>query len=167
MMRTAARRRRPGFTLLELVATMLVLSIVSVVLAPVITSATDSYATARELRDVSDDAAFALSTIVRVWREAPAGEFEGLAIIAADTQSVEFGDGTGLRLNAGTLERIEAGGAFPVVRRVDDLRFDYIAADGRTAADQPSQAHRIHITLTVRGFTMTAVAFPRVQGMEP
>lgn len=161
------RNHRTGFSLLELVATMLVLSIVSVVLAPVITSATDSYATAREGRDISDETAFALATIVRVWREAPSGDVERLAIIAADTRSVEFGDGTGLRLNAGTLERIEADGAFPVVRRVDDLRFDYVGADGRTAADQPSQAHRIHITLTVRGFTMTAVAFPRVQGMEP
>lgn len=167
MMMSTTQSHRGGFTLLELVATMLVLSIVSVVLAPVITSATDSYATARELRDVSDETAFALATIVRVWREAPAGEFERLAINAADAQSVEFGDGTGLRLNAGTLERVEADGAFPVVRRVDDLRFDYIGADGLTAADQPSQAHRIHITLTVRGFTMTGVAFPRVQGVEP
>ena len=158
---------RAGFTLLELVATMLVLSVISVVLAPVITSATDSYASARELRDVSDETAFALSTIVRVWREAPAGQADRLAIVTADEQSVGFADGTGLRLRDGTLERVEADGSFPVVRGVEQLRFEYIGADGRTPAVRASQAQRVHITLTVRGMTLTAVAFPRVQEPEP
>jgi len=155
-----------GFTLLELVATMLVLSIISVVLAPVITSATDSYAGARHLREVSDDTAFAMAAIVRVWREAPPGSAERLAIVTADAQSVEFRDGTGLRISGSVLERVEADGSFPIVRGVDQLRFEYIGEDGRTPATEPARAQRIHITLTVRGFTMSAVAFPRVQGVD-
>lgn len=155
------RSIRRAFTLLELVVAMLVISIISVAVMPVIVSATDAYAANREARSAADDAAFAASTIVRLIQEAPGSEPGGLAVASGDTTSIVFTNGIGLRLDGGTLVLIGPDGNAPFARRVEQFRLDYVGPDGITPV-VASEAHRVHARLTIAGFTLSTVAFPRV-----
>lgn len=154
-----------AFTLLELVVAMVVISIISAAVAPVIFSATDAYAAARDARATADDAAFATAALVRLIQEAPAGEGARLGVADADGQSILFTDGSGVRLDAETLVLLTAEGEGPLARGVRDFRLEYLGPDGRTPAT-PQDAHRVHITLTIERFTTAAAAFPRINTGE-
>lgn len=159
-MRTSAGPSR-GFSLLELVASLVVISVISAVLAPVLTSATDAIVTARDLRRVSDDAGFAMATVTRMLREIPPDEGTRLGLKDADASSVVLTDGRGVRWNEGTLEMLTPAGAAPIARDVTAFEIAYIASDGRTPCP-PADAQRFHISMTVRGMRLGGVVFPRV-----
>lgn len=159
-MRSSGRTAR-GFSLLELVASLVVISVIAAVLAPVLTSATDAIVTARDLRRASDDAGFAMATVTRVLREIPTGAGVSLGLQSADTTFVVFDDGRGVRLNGSTLEALTSTATAPIARDVTAFEIVYIASDGRTPCE-PTEAQRFHITMTVRGMTLGGVVFPRV-----
>lgn len=155
------RRSNRGFSLVELVASLVVISVVAAVLAPVLNSAADTIVTTRDLRRASDDAGFAMATAIRLLREVPPGEGVNLGLASADDTSIVFSDGRGLRLNADTLELVTPAGAAPVARDVSSFEIRYLGPDGHAPA-APADAQRLHITMTVRGMTLSGVAFPRV-----
>ena len=156
------RTRDRGYTLLELVVALIVISIISAAVMPVIVGATDAYAATRDARSTADDAAFAASTVVRLIQEAPGGDTTRLAITSADAESIRFDDGTGLRLDGETLTLLTPEGNGPLARSVSTFRLIYLGPDGRTPAEQPADAHRIHVTLTIGSFSISTAAFPRV-----
>lgn len=156
------RRARRAFSLLELVLSMVVVSVIAGVITPIMMSATDAYAASNQARQATDDATFAVNTLVRMIREAPAGEDTPLGIASASDEHIIFSNDHGFRLNADTLERVTPDLVAPLVRDVESFSIEYLAADGRTTALTPDQAHRVHFTLQIRGVTVTAAAFPRV-----
>jgi prepilin-type N-terminal cleavage/methylation domain-containing protein len=157
----AATIKRRGFTLLELVLAMTVVAVVSVVVTPVLLASADAYAAARDLRRTADEAAFATSLVTRTIREAPPGDSTRIGVVSADADSLIFTNDTGVRLTGGTLEAVTPQGPVPVARGVSALAFVYVSDDGVTPCP-PAEAHRVHVSLTVRGLTVSAVAFPRV-----
>lgn len=159
-MRTITARSR-GFSLIELVASLVIVSVISAVLAPVLNSAADALVTARELRRASDDAGFAMATVTRLLREIPPGESVNLELSSADATSIVFGDGRGVRLSDATLEMVTPTGSAPFARAVTAFEIVYLADDGRTPS-APEEAQRFHVTMTVGGMTLSGVVFPRV-----
>ncbi len=160
-MRARGVRHAGGFSLLELVASLVVISVISAVLAPVLNNAADAIVTARDVRRASDDAGFALAAVTRLLREIPADGTGGLDITAADAGSILLGDGRGVRLSGTTLEMVTPDGAAPLAREVAWFEVAFIAADGRSPAS-PELAQRLHVRMSVRGMSLSGVVFPRV-----
>jgi len=154
-----------AFTLLELMAAIVVMSIISVVLLPVLTSASESYTTTREVRARTEHMAFALDRIARMIRQAPIGaDDSGVGIQTATANSVVFADGTGIELSSGQLELVVPGESNALLcDGVDSLSIQYFANDGITSTlATPTDTHRISVTLTSGQLTMSVVAHPRV-----
>jgi len=164
-MRRSKAIDRAGFTLLELLAAVVVMSIISVTLMPVIASASDSYVVARQARGSTERAAFALDRLTRVVRQAPIGEDEaGVGIVNSSLSSVEFADGSGFELIGTTLELLVPGGdSVPLCMEVDSITVGYIGDDGVTDVRlTPGLTHRFEIEIETQGVVMSVLAHPRV-----
>lgn len=164
-MSAVTRTTRKAFTLLELLAAILVMSIISAVLLPVLSSASESYTTTRDVRSRTEHMAFALDRIARMIRQAPIGTDDiGVGIQTATASSVLFTDGTGIELSAGQLEMVVPGAANSLLcDDIDSVTIEYFASDGITSTlTSPTQTHRIAVTLTSGTLTMSVIAHPRV-----
>ncbi len=156
---------RNAFTLLELLAAIVVMAVISVVVLPVLSSASESYSTTRDIRSRTEHLAFALDRVTRMIRQAPIGTGgTGVGIQSAGTTSLIFTDGTGFELNSGKLEMIVPGEPNALLcEQVDAMEVLYLQADGVSSAlAAPQQAHRIVVTLTSGQLEMSVVAHPRV-----
>jgi len=154
-----------GFTILELLAAIVVMSIISVTLMPVMSAASESYTVSRQARSSTERAGFAIDRILRIIREAPIGtDNSGVGITTSTSSSVEFTDGSGLQLTGTTLEMLVPGSSpVPLCFDMESFEIQYLAEDGITSsAIAPSTTHRFAIILTTDNVTMSAVAFPRV-----
>ena len=151
-----------GFTLLELVLAMIVMSVVAVIVMPVTVAATESYAQARALREVAESSFYAIDRVVRLVREAPAGASTGLGIGSADASEIVFSDGRGIRLSGTDLLLVEGDAESPLLRNVQEFELIYLEEDGQTITLDAAAAHRIHVRLKSAGMELTAVVFPRV-----
>lgn len=164
-MKYKPRPFREGFTLLELLAAIIVISIISAVVLPVITSASDSYTTTRDVRNSTERMAYALDRVSRIIRQAPIGAGgAGLGVQSATAESLQFTDDTGFDLD-GTDFRMLVPGQDPAVIcfDVDALSIIYLAKDGVTSTlATPEETHRIAITITSGDLRMSMVAHPRV-----
>ncbi len=154
-----------GFTLLEMIAAIVVMSVISVTLMPVIAGASDSYASARDVRNSTERAAFALDRITRIAREAPIGDGDvGVGITIATPSKVVFSNGTGVQLSGTTLEMLVPGGnPVPLCFDVDSFVIQYFGEDG--VSDMiltPAQSHRLAFTMTTANVEMSVLAYPRV-----
>ncbi len=154
-----------GVTLLELMASIVVLSIIASVITPVIMSATDAYASARRVRSSTESLAYASDQLQRVIRQAPSGA-DGtlLGVTTATSTRVVFLDGTGFELVGTDLNLLIPGeAAVPVCRDIGLFKIDYIGMDGSTSViADPTATHRVSFTITKDGSTISAMAFPRV-----
>ena len=156
---------RRGVTLLELMASIVVMSIIASVIMPVIMSATDAYASARLLRSSTESLAYASDQLQRAVRKAPSGaDGTQIGISTGTATRVLFLDGTGFELSGSDLNLLVPGGdPVPVCRDVGQFSIRYIGADGSTnVIADPSTAHRIGFTITKDGSMISALAFPRV-----
>ena len=164
-MSQATPRIRRAFTLLEVVAAIVVMSVISAVLMPVITSAADSYTVARDVRARTERVGYALDRLTRVVRQAPIGSGNlGVGVVSASETSVEFSDGTGFQLNDNTIEMLVPGAApQPLCRQVETLEILYLEDDGVTSSiASPTNTHRFVISITSGNLEMSVVIHPRV-----
>ena len=154
---------RRAMTLLEAVLAVTVLSIVAAVLLPVISGATDAYAASQGGKAAAESAGFALDRCVRVVREAPAGLDPGTAGFATiNTDRIELSDGKEVYLDGTDLIYRDGARDAVLARDVDAFVVEYLLEDGRTPAASAETVHRVHLTLSSRGITLSGVAFPRV-----
>ena len=164
-MKHAYSINRRGFTLLELLAAILVMSVISAVVLPVISSASDAYTTTRDVRNNTERMGFALDRITRIIRQAPIGDGEsGVGIQTATRESLVFSDGTGFDLN-GTDLRMRVPNQTPAIlcSDVHELSIQYLHTDGVTSTlGTPASTHRIVVTLTSGELQLSTVAHPRV-----
>lgn len=159
------RKLANGFTLLELLAAVVVMAIISVVLTPVMLAASDSYIVARQVRSDTERLAFALDRITRIVRQAPIGESEsGVGVASASATQLVFTDGTGIQLTGDTLELLDtSGAAVPLCRGVEALTIAYTGADGLTSTlATPQNTHRFSFTLASGGARLSVVVHPRI-----
>lgn len=159
------RMHQSGFTLLELLAAIVVMSVISATLMPVISSASESYAAARHVRSTTEHAAFALDRVTRITRQAPIGAGDtGVSITSSSASAIEFGDGTGFQLLGSTLEMLVPGDdPVPLCFDVDSFTISYLADDGITDISQtPELTHRFVYTIVVDGVELNVLVFPRI-----
>lgn len=171
--RPAARRARAharrfacaGVTLVELVVAVAVLGVIGAATLPVIHAAADGYASAVRARRMCEQASLTLDQCLRLVRDLPADADTGVLDIAEATEGrLIFSDGRGLDFSAGVLSLLESPTESTVLLRdVDAFTITYLATDG--AADTSSeldQTQRFRLSITLDGFTLSAVALPRV-----
>lgn len=154
-----------GFTLLELLASIIVMSIISVTLMPVIGAASESFAVARQVRSSTERAGFALDRVTRVIRQAPIGaDNTGVGVSSATASSLTFSDGTGFQLIGSTLEMLVVGNdPVPLCLDVDEFQVLYIGDDGVTnTVNTPTITHRFMVRVETDGIELTTVVHPRV-----
>lgn len=154
-----------AFTLLELIAAVLVMSIISVVLLPVLTTASESYTTTRSIRTSTEQVAFALDRMARIVRQAPIGTDDtGVGISSATVSSIEFFDNTGFAFNNGAIEMLVPGASnAKLCPNVDDLSIQFLAEDGITSTlAAPTTTHRVCITVTSGDLRMSVIVHPRI-----
>lgn len=154
-----------AFTLLELLASVVIMGVIGAVLLPVISSSSESYTVTRDVRNRSEQAAHALDRMVRIVRSAPIGPGgAGIGVQHASATSLTFTDGTGFVYANGRIEMLVPNQSDALLcDNVDAFRIDYLADDGRTGTlADPGSAHRVVLTLTTGPLRMSAAAHPRV-----
>ncbi|MBX3323757.1 MAG: hypothetical protein KF757_12280 [Phycisphaeraceae bacterium] len=158
-------RVRSAFTLVEAVATTVVLSVIAAITLPVINASTDSYAAAATASRVVDETCYAMDRIVRLLREAPLGPTVATLDIASMTSdSVRFADGRGIELSGDTLlVRFEDGATAPICRGVQEFELRSIRSDGTDAGADPMEAQRFEVRLKAGGLEVRSVAFARAR----
>ncbi len=164
-MRARTSPSRHAFTLLELLAAVLVMSIIAAVLMPIITSASQVYTQTRRVRTGTEHVAFAIDRVTRILREAPIGPGDsGIGVASATPTRVAFTDGTGFQLSGSTLEMLlPAGGSAPLCEGVDDVVITYLASDGVSdTSAAPALTQRFVVTITSGQVEMSVLVFPRV-----
>jgi len=120
------RRRPRAFTLVETIAVMVVLGVISAVLSSVLYAATDSYSTAETQRRSVDELGFAMEKIVRLVREQPAssGDPGSSGIVHADSDTLEFESGLRIEHRERRLEvEIPDRGEAVLMDGVDEVVF--------------------------------------------
>lgn len=164
-MKVIEQTKRRGFTLLELLAAILVMSIISAVVLPVITSASESYSTTRDVRERTERMTYAIDRISRIIRQAPIGSGDaGIGIQSATSQSLVFTDGTGFdHVDNEIRMRVPGYDPATLCADIDSLEIAYFADDGVTSTlATPAETHRVVVTLTNNELRMSIVAHPRV-----
>ena len=162
---TPARMKQTrAFTLLELIVSMMVMSVIAVVIMPIIMSSTDAYAVSRDTRAGTDRVIYALERTARVVRQAPfAADESGLDVQSATASQFIFADGSGFRLSGSQLELLKPGGGSSVLcMDVDRIQLAYFDAAGNPMSlVAPAQIHRVGLQISSGPVTLEMYAMPR------
>lgn len=164
-MRTYDYTSRAAFTLLELLAAVVVMSIIAAVIAPVVATASESYTVTREVRSSTERVAYALDRVTRMVRQAPIGEDDsGVGVATATSTTLIFTDGSGLALDGDTLEMVlPTGETAPLCTEVESFEIRYLDRDGTTdVMATPERTHRFSITIRSGGAELSVLVHPRV-----
>jgi len=160
---------RRGLTLVEMMASIVVIGIVCALVMPVILGASDSYAAAINARNGMEAVAFAMDRSVRLLREAPVGASANtLGVSIAQPAQLRFTDGRGLELDVSgnLLLRDAAGITYPLLDQVTTFQIDYLGTDGVTSTSgTPTSTQRFRVKIVSRGIELRAAAFARVGGL--
>ena len=164
-----ARTFRRAMTLVEMVAAIVVLSIVGAMVLPIMSGATDAYAESVAVRRASERAGYAMERSIRLLRDAPAGAGTGeVGVASASVDSVTFTDGRGLVLRGDTLMLSTPSGESPLAAGVRGFSLGYIGADGVTSViASPRQTQRFTIAINVDGLELRSAAMPRIRMVGP
>ncbi len=164
-MRRARWTTRGGVTLVEMVAAIVVVSIVGAMVLPIMAGATDAYAESAAVRRASERAGYAMERSIRLLRDVPAGASAGeIGIAGAGTDFVTFSDGRGLALRGDVLMLVTPAGETALAQGVQSFSIGYVGSDGITSVvATPRVAHRFTIALNVDGLELRSVAAPRVR----
>jgi prepilin-type N-terminal cleavage/methylation domain-containing protein len=131
--RRAIDKHRAGYTLIELIAVIVIISTISSVVGSLVHESVKAYASASDQREAVERQSFALERIVRALREAApligSSGTPGLTTAAAD-QCV-FEDGTACELDGTDLMLTMPGSAAgPLARDVTAFELTYVGEDG-------------------------------------
>lgn len=159
---TTRHAQRGAFTLIELIAAILVMSIISSVVLPVVVTATQNYAEAASEREAAEAAAFAVDRAVRFVREIPVDDDSEAEIATIESGRVLLDDGSGLELSSGQLLlRDNAGTPHVLCDDVDTFELAYRQSDGVTATTDRAAVWTITVRLETRGVELRSEAFIR------
>lgn len=162
MMRSG--RTIAGFTLVEVLAAIVVISIVGAVVLPVVTTLSRRQAEAATSRAEVQAMAHAADQVVRLLREAPTRSDGSLAIAASSAQGVRFVDGRGIEVDEGTLLLHAVGGRTGVLlENVGAFELRFMDEAGTAPASEPDLAWRIRYRIDSGGETLAGTVFPRAR----
>lgn len=134
-----ARRRDGGFTLVELIATMTVLSVIGLAASGLIVTATDSYVEASTAARLHGEASVAMDRIVRELRAIPnraEEEANGPDLDAVRSDRISWGDGSSIRLDEQRrlVLTIDGGDANVLLENVATFEVEAFDAEGAALA---------------------------------
>ncbi len=153
-----------GFSLLEMIVSMVIMSIIVAVVMPTIVTSTDVYTISRDTRSDTDRVLYALEHSARFVREMPfMADESGLSIQTASTTQLLLTDGSGIQLNGSELEILKPGGIPSVLCvDVDRIKLSYYNSAGVAMAILvPSQIHRVSLQIQSGPVTLEMYAMPR------
>jgi prepilin-type N-terminal cleavage/methylation domain-containing protein len=164
----ALRRRGVGraFTLIELLATLIVVSTLAAVASPIVMTATDAYAKSAKQRRGAERVAAALDRLTRILREAPAKATPAGAtdFKSADASSFALQGGTGVALTGSnvTLE-ITGVPATPLCPDVTAFAITYLDSSGVAVnvASGTDTVRRVIIRLAAGGTELSTSVWLR------
>lgn len=153
-------RRLSAFTLIELLAAIVIISTVAAVASPIVLTATDAYAKSAEQRRGTERAAAALDRLCRILREAPAKATPAGAtdFKNADISSFGLQGGIGVALTGGTLTlETSTVAATALCPDVTAFELTYLDASGAVVnvASGTDGVRRIIIRLAAGGTELT------------
>lgn len=144
-----ASTSRQGFTLVELLAVLVLTAGVASVTTPIILAASEAFASAAAQRDSTESASMAVDRLVRMIRAIPDGSEDAPgvpAISSFSAGSLVLNDGTAVTLSGTSLELTLPGtAAAPLCTQVTAFEFTYYGDDGMVldlAAAPPQQSVR-------------------------
>jgi len=164
----AERRTRTesgGFTLIEVIAVIVLLGIVAGVTLPLAGAAADRYAGAERVRTDAEHAAMAVDRIARLIREIPA-DADGVEVAALTPGRLETEAGALVeRLGSTLWLTIPGEEASPLCQEVAAFALRYFGRDGLEldpgAGDAPADTHAIEVSLTRGRETLITRVFLR------
>ena len=158
----SAQVGRRGFTLIELIATMVVLAIAAASVTPLLIGLTDSARAARHRLAMLDALHRALDRSARLLREASPGVEGGVDLSEATAAGFALADGRGVRFLDGTLWLDPGDGStWPLARGIDSFSVRYLTSDGVTEADDPAAMQRVAIMVQDDGVPLTTIVYFR------
>ena len=161
-------RTRNAFTLIEVIAVIVVLGVVAGVASPILFSMSNTYASSLDQRTQAEAASIALDRVIRVIRETPpvAGNSGTPDIAVATASRFELGDTTEIELT-GTNLMLTLPGETPAILCSDVEQFEltYLTDDATEldtgAGDALTDIHMIHIRIRSGETELRAGAFLR------
>lgn len=156
--------------MLEMVVSVAVLAIIAAVLLPVVSGATDAYASSAATRDSAERVGYAMERCVRLLRDWPAGT-TNLNVAAAtkfDGTTLVLSDGRGFTLTGTDLMLIDSTGTQSVLcRNVKSFTIGLLQADGvSNAAGDTTLTQRANITITTTTVELRSTAFLRARAVS-
>jgi len=154
-----------GLTLVETMASIVVVSVMAAVCMPMIDGATEAYVQSSSLRRSTESVSFALDRSVRLIRAIPLGsDNTSVAISTMTANSIRFVDGRGLEMSGTSLLLRDATGATGVLcEGVQTFTLAPLASDGVTSSlSTPGETRRVNITIKAASVEMRGTAFIRV-----
>ena len=156
-------RHAPAFTLVEVIATILVLGIISAVMLPLLQTSTETYASAAERRSSGADIDNAVARIVGIIR----GISDRGTLSEADEDSFELADGTRVEFNGVALflttPEHESSLLCP---EIDAFEFTWLGADGMEldfdAGDGVDEVRRVNVSVSSGAVIIRTAACPRI-----
>lgn len=162
------QRPRRGFTLVELLAAIVVIGAVLSVAASIVLSSADAYAAASSQREAEERISLALDRMVRAIREAPEDPaMPGSPDIAdAASDAITLNGGVRYSIKSGVLfEKNAAGDASPLCTGVTVFELTYLGGDGLPvdlAGGAPTtDIRRVIIRLAAGGAELQTSVFVR------
>lgn len=160
---SSTAERAGGFTMIEVVITLVVMGVLATIGAMIMSSAFRTYFLGVEIASDDWQGRYALERMTRELRTARSASAADLNIAVAG--QIAFSDSSGnvvvYRRNAATsaLERSQDGGATfqPLADSVSALTFSYLQNDGQTAAASASAVYFITAQATVASPNVTTV----------
>jgi prepilin-type N-terminal cleavage/methylation domain-containing protein len=156
---------RRGLSLIETMASLVVLSVMAAVSLPMIDGATDAYVQSSALRASTENVAYALDRCVRVLRTVPlSADAQGVGLTSVSATAVRLSDGRGIELSGTTLLlRDTTGSTAPLCTDVEEFQLIPLASDGVTnTTAQPGLTRRFNIKVRTSKVDLRTSAFIRV-----
>src|SRR5712691_6885689 len=139
-----------GFTLIEVIITLVIAGVLATIGATLLSSGFRSYFLGRELAQDAAQGTLALERMTRDLRTARSAA--DLTTIGASTITFVDVDGNTITyaLSAGSVTRAQNGGtAQPLAANVSNLAFTYLQNDGQSTAVTPATVWYIGVAVTV------------------
>ena len=159
---------RAGISMLEMVASIVITSVIAVTVLPLVNGAVDAQSKAASIRLETENLTYAMERMVRTLRDAPPGASAGtVGITSATATSIALSDGRQFSLTSGELTMRSSGTSAVLCRGVTALELSLVGEDGMTSTSGSlDRTRRVHIRLAGATTEIRSSAFIRV-GLTP
>ena len=148
MTRRHPHNHRRAFTLIELLATIMVLGLSMVAVLPVLTSVSDAAHRARTIAHRHHDISIALQRIAGILRESGDPSVAPSMLTVQSATEFRLASGAGIALDSGTLiERATTGQTMPLAPGITRFEVRYLRDDGSTTTAIPQDVHSVEVLL--------------------